>query len=373
MDRMNKTKHWIVLLAMTLCFMVVGCTTPEFSTDIDSTMVEIAQPPKTAVVIKFSGIVSEDWAVDFEKAISNPKYNLIVLWIESPGGKLATTKLLSHKLKAYQKKYDKPVYVYSERLLASGAYWVASTFDSIYISPAGYTGSIGVYMLRIGAREFYKKWGLTLHFIASDSTKVMGNDASEMKDWERKYWQWLIDIAHVEFMNYVWRHRKVQLCNSYKILQRHNVSTMEDTIMVAAQFRQIANGLLYDNKFAYRFGLVDGVMYFDNFIKMLQTGGYTIITTNGEIIKDFYPAEHKQKMRGPRKPYGPQSEEHKRKVSKMHKGKNNFMYGKHHSEETKQKMSKAKRGIPLSEEHKRALSRARRSRIFSEEKKKEKK
>lgn len=57
----------------------------------------------------------------------------------------------------------------------------------------------------------------------------------------------------------------------------------------------------------------------------------------------------------------------------MHKGKNNFMYGKHHSEETKQKMSKAKRGIPLSEEHKRALSRARRSRIFSEEKKKEKK
>jgi len=289
---MSQTKHWAILLTIALCFMITGCVVPKLSTNIDSTMVEMAEPvklPKTAVVVKFSGIVSEDWAIDFEKAISNPKYNLVVLWIESPGGGLATTKLLSHKLKVYQKKYNKPVYVYSERLLASGAYWIASTFDSIYISPAGYTGSIGVYILRIDAREFYKKWGVTLHYIASDSTKVMGNDASEMKDWEREYWQWVIDVAHVEFMNYVWKHRKEQLCTSYKMLKGRSVNTMQDTIMVADQFRQVANGLLYNNKFAYSFGLIDGSMYFDNFIKMLQTDGYTIITTNGEIIEDFYP------------------------------------------------------------------------------------
>lgn len=286
---MNKIKHWTVLLTIALCFICTGCMAPKLSTTIDSTIVEMVKPLKTAVVIKFSGTVSEDWAADFEKAISDSKYDLVVLWIESPGGGLATTKLLSHKLEVYQKKYDKPVYIYSERQLASGAYWIASAFDSIYVSPAGYTGSIGVYMLRIDAREFYKKWGVTLHYIASDSTKIMGNDASEMKDWERKYWQWHIDVAHANFMNHVWKHRKVQLCTSYKMLKLRSVSTMKDTIMVADHFRQIANGLSYDSKLAYILGLIDGYMYFDEFVAMLQNRGYIVETADGEIIEDFYP------------------------------------------------------------------------------------
>lgn len=286
---MSQTKHWIVILTIALCFIIPGCIAPKLSTDIDSTVIEMIKPSKTAVVIKFSGIVSEDWATDFEKAISGPKYDLVVLWIESLGGGLATTKLLSHKLEVYQKKYDKPVYIYSERQLASGAYWIASAFDSIYISPAGYTGSIGVYMLRIDAREFYKKWGLTLHYIASDSTKIMGNGASEMKDWEREYWQWHIDVAHANFMSHVWKHRKVQLCTSYKVLKLRSVSTMKDTIMVADHFRQVANGLAYDSKLAYTLGLIDGYMYFDEFVAMLQNRGYTVKTVKGEIIEDFYP------------------------------------------------------------------------------------
>jgi len=290
---MHQTKHWTILLTIALCFMIIGCIVPKLSTNIDSTMVEISEPtklPKTAVVVKFSGIISEDWATDFEKAISNSKYNLVVLWIESPGGGLATTKLLSHKLEFYQKKYNKPVYIYSERVLTSGAYWIASAFDSIYISPVGYTGSIGVYMLRIDAREYYKKWGVTLHYIASDSTKIMGNDASEMKDWERKYWQWRIDVAHVNFMSHVWNHRKEQLCTSYKMLKLRNVSTMKDTIMVADHFRQIANGLSYDAKLAYILGLIDGYMYFDEFVAMLQDRGFVVETVKGEVIEDFYPA-----------------------------------------------------------------------------------
>ena len=59
------------------------------------------------------------------------------------------------------------------------------------------------------------------------------------------------------------------------------------------------------------------------------------------------------------------SEETKQKISEAHKGENNYWYGKHHSEEHKQKMSKRMSGEnnpnygkQLSEEHKQKISEA---------------
>jgi len=56
------------------------------------------------------------------------------------------------------------------------------------------------------------------------------------------------------------------------------------------------------------------------------------------------------------------SEEHRENISKGQKGNKNHMYGKHHSEETKNKISKACigrfLGVALSEEHKRKVSKA---------------
>ena len=44
------------------------------------------------------------------------------------------------------------------------------------------------------------------------------------------------------------------------------------------------------------------------------------------------------------------------RISKAHKGEKNHFFGKHHSDESKKKMSDAKKGKHLSEEHKRKLS-----------------
>ena len=51
-------------------------------------------------------------------------------------------------------------------------------------------------------------------------------------------------------------------------------------------------------------------------------------------------------------------EETRRKQSEAKKGENNPFFGQIHTEETKQKMSKAKKDIPKSEEHKRKMSKA---------------
>ena len=58
------------------------------------------------------------------------------------------------------------------------------------------------------------------------------------------------------------------------------------------------------------------------------------------------------------------SEEIKRKMSKSLKGENHPMYGKHHSEEAKRKMSEAHKGKHFSDEHKRKIREANKDRIW---------
>ena len=52
------------------------------------------------------------------------------------------------------------------------------------------------------------------------------------------------------------------------------------------------------------------------------------------------------------------SEEHRRKISEALKGENHPMYGKHHTEETRQKMSEAKKGKKHTEEWRIKISEA---------------
>jgi len=61
------------------------------------------------------------------------------------------------------------------------------------------------------------------------------------------------------------------------------------------------------------------------------------------------------------------SEETKRKLSEAKKGERNPFYGKHLSEETKRKMSESTKGKPKSEETKRKMSEAQKGKHLSEE------
>lgn len=63
----------------------------------------------------------------------------------------------------------------------------------------------------------------------------------------------------------------------------------------------------------------------------------------------------------------PLSEEHKQKLSTAKKGEKHFNYGKNLSEETRQKMSEARMGIEYTKETKKKMSDAHMGRVFSEE------
>jgi len=284
----------IFLFLITLILTLVGCSgnIPAISKYIQASLnAEALHPPKTAVIVPLFGTVSESWASEVEKALQNSDNDLVVLWIESPGGSVITTKLLTHKLKVFQTKYNKPIYVYSEKVLASGAYWVAAAFEKIILSPTGGAGSIGVYTIRADYSKLYDSSGIKHNFIASDSTKIMGHILNPMKDWERKYIQRRINAAHIAFMKHIWDYRSSQLIDAYKIRNLRDVITRQDTILVMYQFRQISNGIFYGANTASSAGLIDGIMYFDEFVEFLKLDGYKAVTIDGKIIVDFYPTE----------------------------------------------------------------------------------
>jgi hypothetical protein len=61
------------------------------------------------------------------------------------------------------------------------------------------------------------------------------------------------------------------------------------------------------------------------------------------------------------------TEESKLLIGKANSGKNNILFGKNLTEETKQKLSKAHKGKILSEEHKQKISQSQMGKILSEE------
>ncbi len=90
----------------------------------------------------------------------------------------------------------------------------------------------------------------------------------------------------------------------------------------------------------------------------------------GPMANKLHSKKTKEKMSGPRKPYGSQTEEHKHKVREALKSKENPMCGKPLSKEHKQKISKALKGKklgPQSKEHKRKNSEAHKRHKVSEE------
>ncbi len=246
-----------------------------------------------AVVVRVEGEVSEKWVEITKPYFENPEYAAIILWIDSPGGSVTATKIVAHKLQFLKEKYHKHLYVFTEKLLASGAYWIACVADEIIAAPSAQAGSIGVYMVRIDARKYYFDIGIQLYFITSHPNKVRGNNASEMTPEEQKHWQELVDKLYYEFMAFVWEHRALQLVSSYIILndisQKQYKEELSQILFNAQlQFVSVADGSLYDNKDAYLFGLIDRYMYFDEFVNLLNSWKYIVYNIDGDEITDLY-------------------------------------------------------------------------------------
>lgn len=125
-----------------------SCSTP--TTGIDG--VDTSQPH--LAVVELQGVISNDDvanAYDVNEALrdafENSNSKAVALDINSPGGSPVQSDEIWQTMMDLRKEYpDKKLYAVIGDIGASGAYYIASAADEIYVNPSSLVGSIGVIM-----------------------------------------------------------------------------------------------------------------------------------------------------------------------------------------------------------------------------------
>lgn len=236
------------------------------------------------VVIRVTGMTDKSWAMRVEEAGKDESTEAVLLWIESPGGYVSDARLFAHDLDLVRAEIDKPIYIYTEYMLASGAYWVACTMDSIFASPAAYVGGIGIFSVRVDVTKADSINGVKYWFFYGGEHKLWGHPNAAITDEEKEHRAFRIRDIYEEFIVRVLTGRKEAF------LERAAMLGMDPPGMIKmlGYTTAVANGEVYRAKDAQEIGLVDRVAYFSDLCDDFRDQGFEIKRENGDTIENFY-------------------------------------------------------------------------------------
>lgn len=170
----------------------------------------------------------------------------IIIRINSPGGNVGASQEIFHELKKASRK--KVIVASMENIAASGAYYIACGANKIIANPGTITGSIGVIVEFIQAKELLKKLGIGLEVIKTGEFKDLGSPYREITEKERELIQKLILDIREQFVRDV---------SSSRHLPFEKVN-------------KIADGRIFTGKEAKELGLVDTLGNFMDAIELAK-------------------------------------------------------------------------------------------------------
>lgn len=92
-----------------------------------------------------SGTIGSDTMIEqMHTALEDERVKAVLLRLNTPGGSALASESIRHAVDVLRDA-GKPVVVSMGNMAASGGYWIASSADEIWASPATLTGSIGVF------------------------------------------------------------------------------------------------------------------------------------------------------------------------------------------------------------------------------------
>lgn len=195
----------IYILAI-LIFMFKSCS---ISTDTES--VTSSSEAHLAVVNIIGTIDSGNQSVnstDTIKALKNAfeasGSRAVVLNINSPGGSPVQSDDIWQEIQYLKKQNpEKKVYAVIGDMGASGAYYIASAADQIWVNPSSLVGSIGVIMPNYGVSGLAQKLGVEDRTMTSGSNKDILSMTKPIDPAQKQHIQNLLDNVHSHFINAV--------------------------------------------------------------------------------------------------------------------------------------------------------------------------
>ena len=185
-------------------------------------------PPFTGRILK-----------SLKRAEEDPAVRGVLLIVDSPGGLVADSHEIYHRLKSLRAK--KPVVVSMRRMAASGGLYVAMGAGPeglIFAEPTTWTGSIGVIIPRYEFTELAEKLGVDPGSLKTGPMKDSLNPIRPLTEKEIEVWNAILTDSFDRFINVIDENR---------------------TQLDEAKIRELATGQIYTADQALDVGLVDRI------------------------------------------------------------------------------------------------------------------
>ncbi len=138
------------------------------------------------------------------KAFRNENTKGVVLRINSPGGSPVQSDYVYREIRRLRSQHpDTPVHAVIVDVGASGAYYIASAADNIYVNPSSIVGSIGVLMNGFGFVDAMEKLGVERRLITAGENKGMLDPFEPLKKKDEAYARQLLGQIHQQFIDAV--------------------------------------------------------------------------------------------------------------------------------------------------------------------------
>ncbi len=201
-----------------LLFLTIGrsCSTsaPPGVDGIDTSLPHLA-------VVELQGVISNDDianAYDVNKALTrafeNSNSQAVALEINSPGGSPVQSDEIWQTMMDLRTEYpDKKLYAVIGDIGASGAYYIASAADEIYVNPSSLVGSIGVIMPSYNLQGLMDKVGVEDRTITAGEYKDILSLTRPLTEYEEQHVENVLANTHEHFINAVKQGRGDRLKN----------------------------------------------------------------------------------------------------------------------------------------------------------------
>jgi protease-4 len=173
----------------------------------------------------------------------------ILLYVDTPGGGVFESEELYLKLSEYRSETERPIYVYMDKMAASGGYYIAMASDKqVYANRNTITASIGVVLSYMSLHELFESLGIEDVRITSGEHKDIMSSGKKVNDADNAILQSMIDEYFDRFAEVVAAGRG----------------------MSDSDVRKIADGRIMTAKQAYEADLIDGVKTYEEVKELIH-------------------------------------------------------------------------------------------------------
>lgn len=154
-------------------------------------------------------IGGDSTAVLLRRALTDESVKAVVLRVDSPGGSVFASEVISQEIEALQEA-GKPVVASMSSVAASGGYWISVVADRVIASPATVTGSIGIFGMVPTYQRTLEVVGVATDGVGTTPWSGELRADREMGEHTKRLFQMVIEDGYDDFISGVAENRELE-------------------------------------------------------------------------------------------------------------------------------------------------------------------